>query len=214
MMAIVKNDEPRSSREHRTNAHATYDNHPSKDELRLSLVAEQRGLCCYCMSRIKSDFDSMKIEHWQCQHEYVHRELDYTNLLGACKGGEGNPPHKQHCDTRKGSADLKWNPADPTHAIDSRINYSPDGSIGSNDEVFDQQLENILNLNIALLKNNRKGVLDAIVIWWKSEKARRKGPVPKAIFERQIEMFLARSTRQPFCGVAVWWLRQRIGRMT
>ena len=214
MISIAKNGEPRSLTEHRATSHSTYENYAAKDELRASLVAEQFGLCCYCMSRIRSEADSMKIEHWQCQDRYAPRQLEYANLLGACLGGHGSPRHKQHCDTRKGNADLKWNPADPAHAIDSRVHYGTDGGAWSNDDDFSQQLDDVLNLNLVVLKNSRKGVLDGIVLWWKAEKARLKGPVPRTTFERELSRCSDGPSRQPFCGVAIWWLRERIGRMS
>ncbi len=61
MRAITKNNEPTSLARHRCAAHADYDNYTDKDGLRQSLVTEQRGLCCYCLSRIRPLSDEMKI---------------------------------------------------------------------------------------------------------------------------------------------------------
>ena len=60
-------------------------------------------------------------------------QLNYLNLLGACLGGNGQPPHLQHCDTRKGGSDIQWNPADAAHHIDTRVRYEVDGSIHADD---------------------------------------------------------------------------------
>jgi hypothetical protein len=72
----------------------------------------------------------------------------------------------------------------------------------------------VLNLNLPILKNNRKGVLDALVDWWKREKQRIGGPVPRARFEQE------RKRRgggagdfDPFCQIAVRWLELRLARM-
>jgi len=54
-----------------------------------------------------------------------------------------------------------------------------DGTIASSDPDFDAQLNAVLNLNLRLLKNRRKGVLTAILDWRKREKARRRRPLPK-----------------------------------
>lgn len=215
MKTICKQSEPRSLTQHRTATHSSYSNFGGKKDLRVSLVAEQGGLCCYCMGRIRPDATAMKIEHWQCQDRFEARQLDYGNLLGACLGGDGMPRHKQHCDTRKGSADLAWNPADPTHMIECRICYGADGTISSDDGNFCKQLDDVLNLNLKILKNNRKGILDAIIIWWKSEKGRIKGPVPKTTFQRELGRLLDDGTElRPYSGVAVWWLQQRLARMS
>lgn len=212
-MAIAKNSEPRSLTKHRATLHSGYDNYPAKDELRTSLVGEQRAICCYCMGRIRANRESMKIEHWQCQKKHPALQLDYANLLGACLGGEGKPKRLQHCDTRKGKAGLKWNPADPAHAIADRVGYLPDGTIESSDGEFCKQLNEVLNLNLQILKNNRKAVLDGLISWWKQEKARLKGPVPKATLERELAARLDSGELAPFSGVVVWWLSMRLRRM-
>ncbi len=214
MRNIIKGSEPLSLTTHRQTPHSDYDNYADKDTLRHALLTEQKGLCCYCMKRIYNGPDTMKIEHWHCQANHENEQLNYQNMLGACIGGKGQPPHLQHCDTRKGNCDLKWNPANPAHRIASRLRYESDGSIRSDDIEFDTQIENVLNLNIPFLKNNRKGVLDAILYWWHDEKHRLCGPVPKAQFERMRDRYIAgHGELQPYCQIAVWWLEQRLSRI-
>lgn len=203
MRAITKGAEPTSLTEHRLSPHCDYDNYSTKDQLRTALHAEQLGLCCYCMGRIRPNVDGMKIEHWQCQANYAGQQLVYRNLLGACLGGMGQPSDKQHCDTSKGNEDIRWNPADPTHQIESRVKYDPNGVIRSDDDEFNRHIDEILNLNMALLRNNRKGVLDGILQWWRT--------APKPVSSTRIDAEIARRTNgselQPYCQVAVWWLR-------
>ncbi len=214
MRAIAKGPEPASLTVHRQTDHRDYDNYADKDALRHALVTEQRGLCCYCMGRIQNGPMTMKIEHWHCRSRYPDEELTYRNLLGACLGGNGQPRRLQHCDTRKGDQDLRFNPADPAHHIETRIRYEVDGSIRADDEEFDQQLEGVLNLNLPFLKNNRKGILDAILDWWRSEKGRLRGPVPRGRFERERDRRVdGVGDLDPYCQVAVWWLEQRLARM-
>ena len=159
MRTIAKGPEPVSLIAHRKTPHSDYDNYNAKGELRNALVTEQSGLCCYCMGRISPDRSSMKIEHWRSQVRYSGKQLNYRNLLGACLGGLRQPPSLQHCDTRKGDSDLAWNPADPTHRIETRIRYELDGSIHADEADFDGQLNDVLNLNFPKLKNNRKAFL-------------------------------------------------------
>jgi uncharacterized protein (TIGR02646 family) len=214
MRAITKGAEPSSLTAYRQMPDADYDNYQDRAALRHALVTEQRGICCYCMSRIQNGPDTMKIEHWHCQDFYQEEQLNYRNLLGACQGGEGQPPKKQHCDTRKGNRDLLWNPADPAHHIETRIRYEMDGSIHSDDAAFDSQLNDVLNLNIDFLKNNRKAVLVSITEWWKAEKARLHGPVPRARVQAERDRRIAGNGQlKPFCQVEVWLLDQRLARM-
>ena len=214
MMAIAKNGEPKSLTEHRSASHSDYENYAAKDDLRSSLVGEQRGICCYCMGRIRADGKAMKIEHWQCQKKHPTLQLYYGNLLGACYGGKGRPEELQHCDTRKGDADLKWNPADPTHIIADRLAYLIDGTIESSDPEFCEQLDEVLNLNLPLLKNNRKAVLNGLIDGLKREKARLRGPVPKTRLERELAARLDGGDLAPYTGVAVWWLSVRLRKMS
>ena len=211
---IVKVAEPRSLIEHRNNALSDYDNYDDKENLRKSLVDEQHGLCCYCMGRIHPNRKSMKIEHWQSQAHHPNKQLDYKNLLGACLGGTGQPHCRQHCDTRKGNRELKWNPANTSHRIEARVQYGPDGSIKADDADFNKQINDVLNLNLSMLKNNRIGSLNGILDWWRFEKARIGNPVPRERFVRQRKrLTTGNGPLEPFCQVAVWWLDQRLAMM-
>ena len=215
MRSITKGAEPPRLAQHRQTPHSDYDNFPDKDVLRQALVTEQRGLCCYCMGPIHPPPESMKIEHWLCQACHSSEQLRYRNLLGACLGGEGKPGNKQHCDTRKGDRALKWNPAEPSHQIESRVRYEPDGSIHGYEAEFEDQLNDVLNLNLPWLKEGRKSPLDAVLEWWKLEKARLRGPVPRDRLIRKRDKYVAGNGQLgPYCQVAVWWLDQRIARMT
>lgn len=214
MRQIVKGAEPASLTAHRLTPHCHYDNYAPKDDLRHALVTEQRGLCCYCMGRVHNGPTTMKIERWRCQARHPNEQLNYRNLLGACLGGNGQPPHLQHCDTRKGDSNLQWNPADAAHHIETRVRYELDGSIHANDAVFNDQLHQVLNLNLPLLKNNRKGTLNAVLDWWRREKARIGGPVPRQRFVRERDKHIAGHDEiAPYCQVAEWWLGQRLARM-
>ena len=213
MRAITKGPEPPSLTAHRLTRHGDYYNYPDKDTLRRSLSTEQRGLCCYCMGRIASDADSMKMEHWRCQAHYPDEQLTYRNLLGACPGGEGQPHKLQHCDTRKGNQDLRWNPADPSRNVASRLSYRIDGAIVSDDCEFDHQLNDVLNLNLPILKRRRRGVLDGVLEWWKREKNRHRGPVPRRRIEHMRDRCMAGAGElTPYCQAAVWWLQKRLVR--
>ena len=214
MRAIKKGTEPASLTAHRLTHCSYYDNYADKEALRHALVTEQRGICCYCMQRIHNGPSTMKIEHWQCQSRYPAEQLNHRNLLGACPGGDGQPPCLQHCDTSKGDRDLQWNPADPGHHIETRLHYGLDGGIRSEDATFNAQLADVLNLNLPILKNNRKGVLAAVLEWWRYEKTRIHGAVPRDRFGRELARRTAETGNlEPFCQIAVWWLEQRLASM-
>ncbi len=205
MRMITKGAEPNSLTQHRAHAHSDYDNYAHKDDLRTALVGEQKGLCCYCTGRIRPEPTAMKIEHWQCQVTYPDLQLAYGNLLGACLGGEGKSPDEQHCDTRKASRDLKWNPANSAHAIEARLRYLADGTVESIDSEFNSQLNDVLGLNLSYLKSSRKAVLDSVLSWWRSTPNARKK------VQQQIDRRTSNAAEQEaFSPVAVWFLRQKL----
>ncbi|MAY27071.1 MAG: TIGR02646 family protein [Polycyclovorans sp.] len=161
MRTIQKGPEPVTLTRHRQQPHADYDNYRDMDGLRAALVAEQRGVCCYCQSRIRATAEGMKVEHWQCQVHHPDRQLDYRNLLGACHGGHGRPKHEQHCDTRKSNNALCFSVCDPAHPIERQIRFLGDGKICADDAAIDDCINAVLNLNLPRLVSNRKAVLAA-----------------------------------------------------
>ena len=192
-------------------AHAYYDNYPEKDTLRKALVSEQRGLCCYCMGRIRSD--SMKVEHWRCQSRFCGEQLDYRNLLGACQGGEGQPRSRQHCDTRKGDSDSSLEslrPESPDRGADllrdgwcyqvrrCGIRRPARGRTQSQPPGIEDQPE-------ANPRTDPRLVADG--------KATPRGPVPRERFVKERERRVGGAgDLEPFCQVSVWWLDQRLKR--
>jgi uncharacterized protein (TIGR02646 family) len=173
-------------------------------------VREQRGLCCYCLSRIRAERDSAKVEHWHCQARYGGEQLDYSNLLGACMGNEGKPGKHQHCDTSKGDRDISRNPANPSHRVEDIVRFGGDGRVFSDDPSFDSELNDVLNLNLAFLRNNRREVLRAF-----QAALGRRDPLTRTTLEKWLRQWNGDSDvgdLQPYCQVVVYWLRKRLSR--
>lgn len=206
MRTIQKGPEPATLTQHRQQPHADYDNYTDKAALRLALVAEQRGLCCYCQSRIRATLEGMKIEHWECQTGHPERQLDYSNLLGACLGGHGQPEREQHCDTSKGNNDLCFSVCDPAHPIEQQIRYLGDGTIKADDGAIDKAVNEVLNLNQSRLVNNRKAVLTAFQ--QRLQDGRRVDPA------RELPRWDGSEPGDlpEFAQVVVYWLRKKQAR--
>jgi uncharacterized protein (TIGR02646 family) len=213
--SITKRPEPNSLTRHRVTPGATYETYREKQELRDFLVAEQRGLCCYCMSRIIADSRRMKIEHWHSQSGFPNEQLDYENLLGACLGATifptGSETHIfEHCDTSKAESEISRNPARAAHRVQQILRYSGDGTIVSDDATFDSEINEVLHLNAAFLRNNRKAVLDAFVM-----AVPKAGTLSRGILQRWVNQWNGNSHNrplEPFCMVIVYWLNKRLGR--
>jgi uncharacterized protein (TIGR02646 family) len=212
MKQIVKGNQPNSLAEHKQQEHASYENYADKDGLRAYLHSEQRGICCYCMASINPTVGGMKIEHFKCQDYYPELQLDYQNLLGACKGGEGQPRHLQHCDTYKGSSAFDFDPTAVLPAIDSLIWYGTDGSINSDNSELNRQLNDVLNLNNIRLINNRKAALDAF-----TRTIAIQGPITKPTLLKWLGIWKGTSHRDnlsPYCMVIVFWINKKLKRFT
>lgn len=194
MKWIKKDTEPESLKEHRDSPDSiepSYKNYRDRDTLRLSLLKEQGYLCCYCLGEISKE--NMKIEHWKPQSKYREKELEYKNLLAACKGGEirkergvsrGKKERKEslHCDSRKGNMEIKIDPTDPD--CEKLVEYGSEGNIFSTDQQIDEDLNKTLNLNKHQLKEQRAEALDAIL---KALPEKYSGPPSQIELEAEIK---------------------------
>jgi uncharacterized protein (TIGR02646 family) len=211
MRNISKGKEPRAWQKHRCTPHANFDNDTAaKQKLRESLVNEQRGLCCYCMQRIRAEGAEMKVEHWACFDLYPNLRMTYTNFLGACQGNEGRRLAEQYCDTRKGDNSLSRNPSVLAHNVEGVIKYLANGRIESSDANFDLEINNVLNLNFAVLVNLRKGVLDAL-----KASMSKPGSWDAPALRKKISDWRGIGSSgelRPFCQVVVYYLEKKLAR--
>lgn len=211
MKRIVKIKEPQSLLQHRLKKFSDYDNYQEKDELRACLLNEQGYICCYCMQRISAE--KMKIEHWQSQDKYSSLQLDYNNLLGACEGGQGSLSHLQHCDTKKGNMEISINPLDNHRNCEDVIKYLATGEIYSEDKSIDRELNEILNLNVDTLVENRKQVLEIAIKQLKSEYS--KGDWTAAILNKKIQQWSSKKKDgkyQPYCQIVIYYLKKKLSK--
>jgi uncharacterized protein (TIGR02646 family) len=214
MRHIRKGHEPQSLLEYRRTPRATYEGLPQdvKEEVRERLAREQGFLCCYCMQRITPNPDGMKIEHWAPQSQSSERQLDWKNLLGACKGGEGSPLAEQHCDSHKGNTPIRVNPLE--ERCERLLRFLADGTIESDDPAVQIDLSQTLNLNYARLRNNRKAVLDAFREFMQRKYSGTTWPqeaMERALTELQEPH--RSGMLQEYCQVPIYWLKKRLGQL-
>ena len=216
MKQIVKMREPRLLKQHKSKQFASFDNIPieAKKELRNNLLIEQGYICCYCMRRIHSE--QMKIEHFKCQNYNEELQLEYSNLLGVCLGGEGSPMQLQTCDTRKRNLGLSINPSAKEPNCESFFKYNANGEISSNnnDEEVNRQIEDVLNLNMQTLKDYRREVY--LVVQRKIETESKKQPdkhLKIGYLTKERDRWLSKCKEgkfKEFCMVAVYYLNKKI----
>ena len=176
MKWIRKGKEPKDLQEHRGIKGTDYESFKTDvglgdiapaTGLRKSLMDDQGYICAYCMKRIPHGHlekgvkaDKMKIEHYIAQTKPVSikdkLDITYSNMLACCTGNHGQREQFETCDTKKGDSDLTISPLNEAHI--RTLNYGPDGSIHSLEELFENEINQVLNLNEDNLKKQREAI--------------------------------------------------------
>lgn len=220
MILIRRGKEPDSLLQYRkSNQEACYEELPPKprEDIRRQMWEEQRGLCAYCMCRIKAPED-VRIEHYSARHpksgEYdAANTLDYKSMLGVCYGNSLRPGVKEEdktCDAHRGNIPLTVDPRD-VYSI-RKICYTSDGYITSEDAEVRTDVEEILNLNCkaSSLPENRKNVL----IQAKREIRKMCGDKSHdtylAVLEKVYKRYEEQKMFTPYCGIVISWLEKQL----
>jgi len=192
------------------------------DELREALREEQGSICCYCMGSITTG--KTKIEHYKPRDGNEELEIDYKNLYLACDGEKINcienqdeyenihndckckyrkeQNHKKivkHCDTCKDNRPLDYI---DFKNIERDVKYKSDGTIYSDNEHIDKELNYVLNLNLEILKKSRR---DAKIDLWNNLPKNGTWNIQKIInkYENQ-------SKKAPYLGMLLYFLRRSV----
>ena len=146
-----------------------YFNRLDKSRVRRSLIAEQHGLCAYCMCRIVNNGNSTTIEHFMPLSRSKAGAMNYDNWLAVCKGGQNIRPKEGQpriicCDAKKSNTITRLNPRNRHHM--DNIAYYDDGTIyysGSSDADYRQivhDLNDIYGLNGKIDPKTRRSKRD------------------------------------------------------
>lgn len=206
MLFIKKSAPPVIFQNYTQQKNAHFDDMPTevKQTLRESLVAEQGGICAYCMKRIFANKDEMKIEH--LEPRAPENELDYHNLLAVCHGGEeGNKKHYT-CDKKKGNQHLHLSPL--RKADMATITYRA-GKIYSSSEVYQHDLHDILNLNDENLIQKRN---EALIAFQRALRRKCKNAsASQAVLSRYYRKYRdhTKDDYKPYAGVIIFYLKRR-----
>lgn len=205
MIPIIKTKEPNSWLLHRRTPGASYEATP---DLRLSLLKDQGFICAYCMRRIEDDAAKTRIEHLKPQAllSSEAERMDYSNLVICCSGDlEGTRHDCTHCDRHKGNEEISFSPLS-NYAV-STIRYKSDGTIESSDSSINDDINKVLNLNIPILKRNRKRVKDGLVCLLGKKEWK------KADLEKLLVKYSSKDKDGKFieyCGVVIKYLQKKL----
>ena len=173
--------------------------------LRKQLLQEQGYICCYCMGRIGCN--NSKIEHFKSQTKNRESQIDYQNLFIACKGGEGLKAKVQCCDTKKAEKDLEH--IDLLSSIEQNVFYikgAKNIAIKSNDKNIDKEINDVLNLNVMVLEQNRKEVYDRVM---KNLKSRG---FTIANIKKTLNYYKSKHNEkfEPYCEMIIYFLTKKL----
>lgn len=207
MRHIAKGKEPRALTEHRSKRARYDDPFKGKHELNGALAREQGYLCAYCMQRIEPDPAHMKVEHWKAQSTHPNLELDWNNMLGVCKGREGQRHKLQHCDSFRGNRPLVINPLDHPERY---LSYTIHGEIRADQRPdIQHDIDKNLNLNVETLMRSRRQAWDAVYDGLK--RLGNEAFMPAAL-QRKITDLAAKDRDGkyiPFCQVMIYLLEKK-----
>lgn len=178
-----------------------------KNELRTALLKEQGYLCAYCMKQLSDSNTEVKIEHYEPRND--DNQLEYGNLLAVCLGGEGKPNKFQTCDTHKGdNKNLEINPQNKHHM--DMIYYCGDGRICTLNDVFDKDLNSILNLNESRLKAARESALSTLKTCIYNDLHGKSGT--KTYFPKRLYYYKEKQNDKlnSYCGILIWYLQKKV----
>lgn len=206
MKKIIKQKEPDEWTRYRLTPGVSYQAIP---ELRESLLQEQGYICAYCMRRIptkdENSNESSRIDHVLSRERHPESkwQLNYQNMVACCPGAITDD---FHCDKRKGENDITFN-LFADHLFNTLSYSSKDGEIRSSEEEYDRQINELLNLNNALLKKNRFETLLGVI------KMLTKMGWTKSNIRYQMENWSNKDADgrfKPYCGIVLWFLEKKL----
>lgn len=222
IIELRKSDKWKSTEDGNTDAiREVFDNDFPKNEVKSVLIREQKGLCAYCMRRIRMNSHS-RIEHWVPLSIDKEKAIDYNNMFGVCDGGEqvmGEQGHILCCDAHKGEKEIGINPLNKAQM--DKIAYKTDGTIYTepNDTEMERDINETLLLNgIRKSDGSFRDTSTEIVKGRKDvyESARRmiktlnqKGKCTSASVQRIIDKLRNSEEYEEYVGVKLYYFNKK-----
>jgi uncharacterized protein (TIGR02646 family) len=218
MIKITKGKEPKELLQYRLQKQPSpsYRTMPTdkKKKVLESLIAEQCGLCAYCMCRIdnKGGKHQATIEHCEPQSLSKEKSLMYANMVAVCNGNRDHHSiEEKTCDARRGDLPVDKQPMKFLNVFDDIklkvIDYKGDGTILSNNPDANEDLNYRLNLNCEArqLKECRKQALQQFFQYIKKKYGNKDADYSTLLAE-----VIDNKENFPFCGILIWWLKKKI----
>lgn len=222
IIEIRKSDKWKNTEDDNTDAiRQIFEDDFPKNEVKSVLIREQKGLCAYCMRRIRMDAHS-RVEHLVPLSIDKEGAIDYNNMLGVCDGGEkimGRQGHILCCDAHKRETEINISPLNKVQM--DKIAYRPDGFIYTNPQnaEMEKDINETLLLNgirkadgsvrdtsTEILKGRRDAYDRASLMM---EKLNRSGKCTSAAVKRIMDNLKDREECEEYVGVKLYYFRKK-----
>lgn len=177
-------------------------------ELREILLKEQGFICAYCMKGLDAEGKNTKIEHMKCRRLHPDLKFKYRNMVVCCSGDTFG---FRHCDTSKGDEDISFDLlSDPFFTT---LTYGlGTGTIKSSVASWDNEINNLLNLNNEYLKRERLAVLQAAIDTLDKNKNWNETQSELTRLRDEWDQMDKGGRYKQFCGIVVYFLNKRLSR--
>lgn len=177
-------------------------------ELREILLKEQGFICAYCMKGLDAEGKNTKIEHMKCRRLHPDLKFKYRNMVVCCSGDTFG---FRHCDTSKGDEDISFDLlSDPFFTT---LTYGlGTGTIKSSVASWDNEINNLLNLNNEYLKRERLAVLQAAIDTLDKNKNWNETQSELTRLRDEWDQMDEGGRYKQFCGIVVYFLNKRLSR--
>ncbi|PID90178.1 MAG: hypothetical protein CSA97_04250, partial [Bacteroidetes bacterium] len=193
------------------------------------LYEEQGYICAYCERRIPV-YDEERncdhvVEHILPKSEHPELVLAYGNLAMCCPGRVGeNAKYTRrnrhaHCDAKKDNRVLRFSLDDPSFY--ASLSFTSTGEVRSSNEVWDDDLNRVLNLNHSLLCQHRRRAWLGVVAQLYAIKRENGSMDMRSSIERLLASWESRHCEEiggeevlayrAFCSMVVYMLRGLLG---
>jgi hypothetical protein len=156
---------------------------------------------------VKEQNIDSKISHIQSRANHSGEELNYRNMVMSCPGKLNGG---SHCDDSQHDADLTIQIF--SDKLNSTVSYKRDGTICCSDTAWEKEMtaeKRGLNLNLPILKANRKAIMDEIQ---QQLMSKNKGAWSPSEINKKLKIWSDKDSNgyKPYYGVAVWYLEKKL----
>ena len=180
-------------------------NSDEKDSLKKVLIEEQHSRCAYYMCRI--GMDNSTLEHYIPRSNDMTLSLDYRNLFAVCDKTRKKPRDMQTCDVHRNNEALHIDPRQQND-IDT-IYYTHKGYIHSDNEEYEIDISETLNLNCQMLVDNRARTMKTLA---ERSNRRQNREWTKEQIKKYLEKLEAPDDDTEYAGYLIYMLKKRLSR--